>query len=37
LFAAKPIVVNQTDMQQKKLVFKIVNLLKDGQNKTTVD
>lgn len=37
LFKAKPIVAPAADMMQKKLVFKIVNALKDGQNKCSMD
>lgn len=35
LFGAQP--VSGHDMHQKKLCFKIANLLKDGQNKCTID
>jgi hypothetical protein len=35
LFNAKP--VSQADMLQKKLVFKIVNAVKDNQQKATLD
>lgn len=38
LFSAQPIAkANSPDDAQKRLVFKILNKLKDGQNKTTLD
>jgi len=38
LFSAKPSASQSSvDMLQKKLIFKIVNTLKDGQNKCTLD
>lgn len=36
LFQAKPVVAN-ADVEQKKLVFKIVSNIKDGQNKCKLD